>query len=514
MRTISAAALACVVLGLSSGAGQAADFSDLARLTPGRTAAQNALWIETPLERQFKSGKRVVVADIQGPAQITMIHFAVGVNEISNKGPLNRDLLIRMYWDGEEKPSVEAPLVDFFCDPAGLRSRVDSALVNKKRGFNCYFPMPFPKSGRVELVYDGSIPAGDKLWSQMPCYSYVMYRTLDTVPEDVGCFHASWRQETLLLGRVDYTALEARGKGKFIGWNVTVRNPGKGGPGGGGYPVDMNEKWYVDGESEPAVELQGIEDSFGFSWGFPEAENMFPYTGWFPFMKGAAAYRWFIQDAISFEKNLKVAIGFGEHENPGFRRDFSKPQNALQLSSTCYWYQTEPHADLPPMLDVKERGPAPDEPLNEKLPSADDLKKRGVKLEMLCGRPDKEVIFAEPGYGAVVKQGFAYAGWSMPVYHARADEKEVRIELDVPKGSAGIVRVYVIDPDEYQGGRKEKVIIAGHELPVLGGFVEGRWVEQAVSAGETREGKVLVQAVNAREEGNAVISIVEWMAPR
>lgn len=485
----------------------------LAWLTPGKTAAQNALWIETPLERQFKSGKRVVVADIKGPAQITMIHFAVGVNEITNKGPLNRDLVIRMYWDGEAKPSVEAPLVDFFCDPAGMRDHVNTALVNKKRGFNCYFSMPFRKSGRVELVYDGPMPAGDQLWSQMPCYSYVMYRTLGGVPNDVGYFHASWRQESLLLGKVDYLALDAKGKGKFIGWNVTVRNPGHGGyaPGGSGYPVDMNEKWYIDGETEPSIELQGIEDSFGFSWGFPEAENMFPYTGWFPFFKGAAAYRWFLQDAISFEKCLKVTIGFGKNEHPMFRRDFSKPRNELQLSSTCYWYQTEPHADLPPMPGVKERAPAPEAEFHENLPSAEDLKKRGVKLEMFCGRPEKEVIFAEHGYGAVVKKGFAFAGWDVPVYYCRADEKDVQIELTVPRGAEGKVRVYVIDPDNFGGGRKEDVAIAGKPAVSVEEFEEGRWIEQHVDADDTLEGKVVIQATNAREGSNAVISIIEWV---
>ena len=37
---------------------------------------------------------------------------------------LNRDLLLRMYWDGKTSPSVDCPMVDFFCDPAGLRAEV------------------------------------------------------------------------------------------------------------------------------------------------------------------------------------------------------------------------------------------------------------------------------------------------------------------------------------------------------------------------------------------------------
>ena len=490
--------------------GQTLVLEDLSKLTPGRTKAENALWIENPLTAQFKSSKRVVVAELKGPAVITMVHFAYGQSQIAppNKR-LNRDLLVRAYWDGEESPSVDCPLVDFFCDPAGLRDEVNTALVNVRRGFNAYFPMPFRKSARIELVYDGPLAPGDELWKLMPCYSYVVYRSLKKVPADTGYFHASWRQEGLLLGKRDYVALEARGKGKVIGWNVTVRSPGR-----DGYPVDENEKFFIDGESAASIEFQGLEDSFGFSWGFPETQSMFPLTGYFPFLKGAAAYRFFIQDAINFEKSLRVAIGFGVNEDPMFRREFSKPGSTLQLSSTVYWYQTEPHAPQPPMPAAAERAPAPEEPFwpdKETLQSPEKLQSRGVRLEVLCGRPGKEVIFAEKEYGATVKKGYAWSGWSLPVYHARAGNDEAAVELTVPKGAAGLVRVYVIDPDNFEGGRKQRVSVAGHELGTVQGFQDGKWLEQRVGSDQTADGKVLITAVNARKGSNAVISIIEWV---
>ena len=82
------------------------------------------------------------------------------------------------------------------------------------------------KSARIELVYDGPVEPGEELWRMMPCYSYVMYRTAERIANDAGYFHSHWRQEGLLLGKRDYLALEAKGKGKFVGWNVTVRRPG------------------------------------------------------------------------------------------------------------------------------------------------------------------------------------------------------------------------------------------------------------------------------------------------
>jgi hypothetical protein len=467
-------------------------------LTPGRTAAQNALWLENDLKTRFNSSKRIVVADIAGPATITMIHFAFPAS-----GRVNRDLLLKIYWDGEKEPSVECPMVDFFCDPAGMRDEVNTALVNKRRGWNAYFPLPFRKSARIELVYEGSTAAGKELWNEMPCYSYVMYRTLDKVPEDAGYFHASWRQETLLLGKRDYVALEAKGNGKFIGWNVTVRQLD-----GKGYPVDENEKFYIDGEETPSVEFQGLEDSFGFSWGFPESQSQFPLTGYYPFFQGAAAYRFFMQDAIRFEKSLRVTIGFGKNENPHFRKQFSKQGSEIQFSSVAYWYQTEPHEPLPKLPSAEERYSGMPE---DALPTPESLKKRGVKLLMLCGRPHREVIFAEPGFAAVAKAGYAYNGWNRPVYHCRASDKTVEIEVTTPKNTAGTLRLYLIDLDHFFGGRKQTVTVAGKSLGTIENFDQGRWLEQPLTAAETAAGKISIQVSNAREGSNAVISMVEWV---
>ena len=128
-----------------------------------------------------------------------------------------------------------------------------------------------------------------------------------------------------MLGRREYIALEAKGKGKFVGWNVTVGRRESQHAGEDCYPVDQNEKFFIDGEKEPSVEFQGMEDSFGFSWGFPETQSQFPLTGYYPFFKGACGYRFFAQDAVSFEKSLTVKIGFGKHEDPGRVRQAREP---------------------------------------------------------------------------------------------------------------------------------------------------------------------------------------------
>ena len=425
---------------------------------------------------RFVSARRVVVAEIRGPATITMIHFAM-----PGTLKLNRDVLLKIYWDGEKDPSVDCPLVDFFCDAAGRRDDVNTALVNKRRGWNAYFPMPFRQSARVELVYDGPLPPGEKLCEQMPCYSYVMYRTLADVPAASGYFHAHWRQETLLLGKRDYVALEARGKGKFIGWNVTVRQPGV-----DGYPVDQNEKFFIDGEKEASVELQGMEDSFGFSWGFPESQSVFPLTGFYRFFRGA----WRVSLLCAGRDQLPEVAPRGDRFRQARGSDVSADlQPARQPPAILqYGVLVSSRAARRAAGHAARRGAcaAPEDrfwPEKEKLPSLQSLKSRGVKLAMFCGRPERELILAAPGYAVVVKNSQAWSGWAPPVYYCRSSVTNLDIELTVPPAAQGTLRLYMIDPDEFGGGRRQTVTVAGKSLGQIERFEHGRWLEQRLARG-------------------------------
>ena len=66
---------------------------------------------------------------------------------------LHRQLVLRMYWDGEPTPSVEVPVGDFF--GVGFGERRDYAslpLTETSRGYDCYWPMPFHRSARWTLA--------------------------------------------------------------------------------------------------------------------------------------------------------------------------------------------------------------------------------------------------------------------------------------------------------------------------------------------------------------------------
>ena len=464
-------------------------------LKDGETKQVNALWGENPKEMQFGEGRsKVIIADLKGPGVITMIHFA-----LPQAMKLDRDTTLRIYWDGETNPSVEAPLVDFFCDPNGALERVDSALVNKKRGWNCYFPMPFAKSARVEIAMDNPrYPNGS--WSANPCYSYVHYRTLKSLPAGAGYFHATWRQEKLLLGKEDYKVIEAQGTGQWIGWNCTVR--GVGSP-NAGYPVDENVNFYIDGEKEPSIEWQGLEDSFGFSWGFPEVANGFPYTGYQPYYNGAAAYRFNVNDCISFKKSLKMTVGFGKNEAAFFRTDFSKPENPLEFSSVAYWYQKEPHTAWKPIPAARDRRPTFFQQAIAHDPNE--------TVVLNCGKmPGEDEYFAD-GWDFALKKGYAYQGWPTQVNHCWADFDSLEFDIVCPKGSAGTLKLFIIDGDNLAGGREESLTVAGKLIGTYKDFQSGKWIEVPISASDTSAGRISVVAKNLKPGGNAVVSLVRFI---
>ncbi len=91
-------------------------------------------------------GSTTTLMNVEGPGTIQHIWITVTQKR-------HRDLILRMYWDGEDTPSVEVPVGDFFCN-AWKRVTNIVALpinVNPTGGLNCYFPMPFRKQARITV---------------------------------------------------------------------------------------------------------------------------------------------------------------------------------------------------------------------------------------------------------------------------------------------------------------------------------------------------------------------------
>ncbi len=66
----------------------------------------------------------------------------------------SRNTILRIFFDGEETPFVEAPVGDFFGVMHGENFypiNTEYLSVMEETGYNCYFKMPFSNGARIEL---------------------------------------------------------------------------------------------------------------------------------------------------------------------------------------------------------------------------------------------------------------------------------------------------------------------------------------------------------------------------
>jgi len=285
-------------------------------------------------------GATAVLAEIPGPGAVHHIWVTISAEPF-----YGRKLILRMYWDGEKSPSVEAPVGDFFGVGHGLDRSFSSLPINcssEGRARNCYWPMPFRKSARITVTNAGQKPVA-------AFYYYLDYRVLEELSEYTPYYHAQYRQEMPCVPGRNYLLLEAEGRGHYVGCNLSVLQRAMGWWGEG------DDMIFVDGEKTPSLHGTGSEDYFSDAWGMREDEN--PFYGCplqeedFQTGSKATVYRFHVPDPIPFRQSISVTI---EHGHANDRAD--------HFSSVAYWYQTEPHKPFPSLAPVAERLPYAFEP--------------------------------------------------------------------------------------------------------------------------------------------------------
>jgi len=282
----------------------------------------------------IKAGRTFVMADIKGSGAIQHIWMTPTGN--------NRFNILRIYWDGEETPSIECPAGDFFACGMGQYTKVTSlaVCVNPGSGFNCYWQMPFRKGFKITMT---NIDEKD-----MVLYYQIDY-TLTEVPADMGYLHAQFRRVNPVPDKQDYTILDGvRGQGQYVGTYMTW---GSNSPGWWG---EGEIKFFMDGDTEfPTICGTGTEDYFCGPYGFQKPgtseyqEFVTPYAGMPQVIMSKeqprfSLYRWHIMDPIRFEKDLKVTM-----QALGWQSEGRYLPLQDDLSSVAFWYQAEPHAAFP-----------------------------------------------------------------------------------------------------------------------------------------------------------------------
>lgn len=331
---------------------------EVSRLGPSRKGS--------PCIPNLRPGETVTLAKADGPGVISHIWMTV-TNQVSPRNPyVLRDLVLRMYWDGEESPSVESPLGDFFCCGFGVSYPVNSmpVVVNPTRGFNSYFPMPFQKSMKITLE--------NQCDEEVEAFFYqVDYCLLKELPPNTGYFHAQWRRQRITEKAKDYVILDqVKGKGQYVGTYLALTALER-------YWYGEGEvKFYLDGDEEyPTICGTGMEDYFGGAWSFASqvqgktVEHTYctPFLG-YPYyschdteihndyhnddtLPQRSFYRWHVMDPVLFDEDIRVTIQqIGVYHGGLFERQDD-------VASVAYWYQTEPHIPFGALMERLERWP-------------------------------------------------------------------------------------------------------------------------------------------------------------
>ncbi len=321
------------------------------------------------------AGETKTLADIRGAGVIRHIWFTIGAPDAHYL----RQAVVRMYWDDQDHPSVEAPVGDFFgvghcrvgsynCAVMNMSANAGQTIFGHHAAMNCYWPMPFSSGARITVENQGDKGIG--AW-----YFYIDYDELPSVGDDQGRFHAWWNRNNVcvppthqgddpdvnLTDKDNYLLMEAEGRGHFVGCNLSIHNLY------GGWWGEGDDMFMVDGEKwPPDLHGTGSEDYFGHAWGM-QTQNAFLYNGVSYHQGGRESYneritvyRYHVNEPVIFQKSLRASI---EHGHANDRCD--------DYSSTAYWYQTLPGKPFPSLPKMEDRLPREDvkvQPVNLPIP--------------------------------------------------------------------------------------------------------------------------------------------------
>lgn len=317
--------------------------------------------------RPIQAGETRTIAELAGPGIVTHMWFTIAT---SDRWHL-KNLVLRIFWDGEEGPSVESPIGDFFGLGLGRYFMYESGplSVGSQKALNAYFPMPFRRSARITVTNEGALNVGS-------FYYNIDYEKHASLPEDMAYFHAQYRQaapnegwtdawtrngqievngKPNLQGEGNYVILEAQGRGHYVGVTHSIlQNQGD-------WWGEGDDMFFIDGATTPQIVGTGSEDYYLGAWcyggcgidPFGSKRPTFAYERYGNPVNGGddrgaswMVYRFHTDSPVVFQKDLRVTIesGHANHRSDNFY-------------TVAYWYQTEPHAPFPALPAAADRIP-------------------------------------------------------------------------------------------------------------------------------------------------------------
>jgi hypothetical protein len=435
------------------------DLMDLTQIKPGRSRAITSADPDPNSNadriKYVAPGETKVLADIKGPAVIRHIWLTFSEarpNWLEANGSARPDeIVLRMYWDDNKEPAVEAPLGDFFAAGFGQRHEIRSAPVQVEGGdgYNCYWPMPFFRHGIITITNEGKK-------NGRSFYYHIDYTEGDQLLNNTAYFCSQYRNEFPEKTGHDYLILDAEGEGQYVGTVMSVRSRS---------PFWFGEgdaKFYVDGEKKPTIQGTGTEDYFLMAWGLHEA--LFPYFGCTSMSSNFedlgveyCLYRWHIADPVRFTKSLRFEI---EHKGwiSADETESGKVEGHVEreddMATVAFWYQVgqpKRYTALPPLS-------------GRELPNLDVI---------VDGKSLKDSAKYSPGV-LEVQKGYDWSGEGQLFFMPASDQPVLEVQFPVQKDEYrglilrctyaedyGIYRIFldgknVRQPDDYMTGQKQQ----------------------------------------------------------
>ncbi len=264
-------------------------------------------------------GQTVTVATIPGPQAITCLRAKISAAKHGEEQL--RNVVLKIYWDGEKNPSVWAPIGDFFGSGLGLTPYKSLPLGATEDDAYSYWYMPFAREARIELTNEGR--------SRFQTQFYIAYAPLNRPIEELGRFHAKWHRDIFLPAEkerwIDWPILKTEGRGRFCGVALEVWNPR------GGWWGEGDEKFFVDGEKFPSTIGTGSEDYFGYAWCNPNLfHNAYHNQTRNDNVNNAShinVNRWQIAENIPFQTSFE-----------GYIEKYFPNQRPTTYACVAYWY--------------------------------------------------------------------------------------------------------------------------------------------------------------------------------
>ena len=347
--------------------------TELARKRTGRRSGlANAGWAYDMLPElaPLDAGKTITLADLQGPGVVTSIHLLQHIarledslgfvlhaaltpaeKEQETRRHAARGLILEVYYDHHSQPAVRCPIADFFADGCGGKAvNFTSPLVEKlPESHNCFFPMPYKEHILIQLRNETPFDLLD--------YCFVEYETLPAWQDDMLYFYATWSLDCLqLTPDTIHPLLEIQGDGHLIGqqFSILTQEPAFK---GFFFIMEGNPCYYLDEETVPSFIYTGMEDLFGFSWGFREeisgAYNGINYLEMEKDLHELSIYRFRPTSPLIFNRSLRLEINW-QHEFSLGKTNYQTPPRQrvyqankkgggwISLAATHYWYASHP----------------------------------------------------------------------------------------------------------------------------------------------------------------------------